>query len=148
MPKANVESALKKVSYTMMMNKFQNLTLISGQRWEGTRGQPDCFIRGYGPWLSGYNDVSRLASLKANLLTSSRECLTDNSNRTIHKLREILNRHKYVYRTSPQLHVVNLSSEKFAIRTCWFSIREKGPRTRVPRQDSVGRHRLRDGASL
>ena len=36
------------------------------------------------------------ARLHSALLTRERECLTDNGNRTLHQIREILNEHKYV----------------------------------------------------
>ena len=50
----------------------------------------DCFSR------FALDGEARIAFQYVGLLTRERECLTDNGNRTLHQIREILNEHKCV----------------------------------------------------
>ena len=50
----------------------------------------DCFSR------FALDGEARIAFQLRELLNRERECLTDNGNRTLHQIREILNEHKCV----------------------------------------------------
>jgi hypothetical protein len=76
---------------------------VLGRRWEG-RGGAAGNVRGACPRLCRTCHVRARAASHLSLtpsqmrvrLTCERECLTDNGNRTLHQIREILNEHKYV----------------------------------------------------
>lgn len=116
-PKANIESALQKVRACIMSFFFFVVVasavdyvapmlfsladvghiLGCGRKgWDGTADN----LRGACSWLyRTYHVRVRTApflNLGPGVLTRERECLTDNGNRTLHQIREILNAHKYV----------------------------------------------------
>ena len=81
------------------------LILSLGRRREGQRGTAD-HVRSTCTWhrrtyhvRAGYHRILPFSFppyTVLGVLTRERECLTDNGNRTLHQIREILNRHKYV----------------------------------------------------
>jgi hypothetical protein len=107
-PKANIESALQRVRVRIMSFSFHGdyVTLmlfdvghILGRGRKGWDGAADN-LRGACSWLyRTYHVRARTCVLppaRTGVLTRERECLTDNGNRTLHQIREILNAHKYV----------------------------------------------------
>jgi hypothetical protein len=118
-PKANIQSALQKVrvyayifiyllvGLTWTICFFLRISLglcfVLGRGWEGRDGAVGD-VRGACPRLCRTYHVraraaSHLSSTPSQMrvwLTCERECLTDNGNRTLHQIREILNEHTFV----------------------------------------------------
>jgi translational activator of cytochrome c oxidase 1 len=74
------------------------------------------------------------------VLTRGRECLTDNGNRTLHQIREILNEHKYVNcPSSPFLSFPDPTADSARFATVNFMFRHRGRvRVALSKQDVAG----------